>query len=299
MQIEPKHLATLEIIRREESLVRAAERLSTSQPALSRLLNDLEARVGGPIFDRSVRPWRLTSLGQMLSEQGSAVLRAQDRAAAAMEAFHGGETGTIKIGGTPFFVDGVVSVIMAEFQRDYPKLRFEIQYGYANELLPALRRREVDLALCPLDTVEEIPGLEFKPLIWGRNAIACRADHPLTRLTVARPLALLAYPWVVPPSGSPLAQDMRFLLADLGMSDVRIALTGGSLASVLNYLQSSDALCVLPQSTIDYATKAFGITSIAVETAPPRRQLGIVKNVDDAEPKVQRSFIEFLISRFE
>ncbi|MEM1289201.1 MAG: LysR family transcriptional regulator [Pseudomonadota bacterium] len=295
MRFDPKHLAALEVIHREGSLVGAARKLSTSQPALSRLLNELEARLGGPIFDRSLRPWQLTALGQVLSEQGSAVLRAQDRASVAIDAFRGGESGTIKIGGTPFFVDGVLSALMARFQRDDSKLRFDIRYGYSEDLLAALRRREIDLALCPFNSVESVPGVTFSPLLWVGNAISCRIGHPLTRLTIPRPLALLDYPWVVPPAGSPLAQDMRQVLAHLGMSDVRIALAGGSLASVLNYLQNSDALCVLPQSTIEHAAATFNVTSIDVDILTPRRQLGVLTNDQDAQPKVLQRFIDFLI----
>ena len=296
MLLDPKHLATIEIIHQEGSLVGAARRLTTSQPALSRLLNDLEVRLDGAIFDRSLRPWQLTALGRVLSEQGRAILRAQDRASMALDEFHGGEAGTLKVGGTPFFVDGVLSSLMAKFQLSVPEMRFEIQYGYADALLDALRKREIDMAVCPFDMIREVPGIKYEPLTWGQNAIACRVDHPLTRLTLPRPLALLDYPWVVPPAGSPLADDMRLVLAGLGMSEVRIALMGGSLASVLNYLQNSDALCVLPQLTVEHAAKEHKISKVGVETVTPRRRLNVATNSDDVEPRIQRQFIEFLTS---
>ena len=50
MRLEAKHLATLEVIRREGGLTRAAASLGTSQPALSRLVNDLEIPRDAEVF---------------------------------------------------------------------------------------------------------------------------------------------------------------------------------------------------------------------------------------------------------
>jgi hypothetical protein len=40
----------------------------------------------------------------------------------------------VRVGGTPFFMDGVISNMIAEFQRAYPEIRIEQSYAYAAEL---------------------------------------------------------------------------------------------------------------------------------------------------------------------
>ena len=60
-------LVTFEAISRHGSMRDAAQRLNVTQPAVSQALKALEDHVGVALFDRSVRPARLTDAGEMLS----------------------------------------------------------------------------------------------------------------------------------------------------------------------------------------------------------------------------------------
>ncbi len=281
MKIDAKHLATLDEIKRRGGLTAAARVLGTSQPALSRLVSDLEARLGAPLYDRKVRPWRMTALGETLAAQGRAIQVAQDRATNAVEQFMGGEEGTLRVGGPPYFLDAVVIPLLAGFQDINGKVQFEISYGYTDQLTRRIQRRELDMALCPMDAVVMDRDLQFVPLMKGVNVIACRAGHPLTRLTTPRPLAFLEYGWVVPPTGSPLNHDMRAMLSNLGVENVRVASTGGSFASVVNHLEYSDCLTVMPQSVVFALARRTSIVALPLLDRTPTRNLGILTNADD------------------
>ncbi|MGN7999682.1 LysR family transcriptional regulator [Sphingomonas sp. 22176] len=52
----------------------AAERLHISQPPLSRQIQQLEAEIGAPLFDRSARPLRLTPVGRLVFEQATQLI---------------------------------------------------------------------------------------------------------------------------------------------------------------------------------------------------------------------------------
>ena len=104
------------MIRRERGLTRAALALGTSQPALSRLVSDLEIRLDAPIFDRSARPWSLTKLGASLALQGASILRAQEFASREVQEFRSGTKGMLRIAGPPFFTDGVNSRLLPTFR---------------------------------------------------------------------------------------------------------------------------------------------------------------------------------------
>jgi DNA-binding transcriptional LysR family regulator len=60
-------LVTFEAVSRHGSMRDAAARLNVTQPAVSQALKALEDHVGVPLFDRRVRPARLTEAGEMLS----------------------------------------------------------------------------------------------------------------------------------------------------------------------------------------------------------------------------------------
>ena len=130
MDIDPKHLATLYVIRERKGLTAAASLLGTSQPALSRLISDLEVRLGAPLFDRSVRPWQMTNLGESLASQGSAIRVALSRANLAIEQFKSGTEGLLKLGGTPYLCEAVLPPLITAFQNSMPDVCIDhVKFG--------------------------------------------------------------------------------------------------------------------------------------------------------------------------
>ncbi|WP_432420241.1 helix-turn-helix domain-containing protein, partial [Opacimonas viscosa] len=59
-------LVTFEALSRHGSMRDAAARLNVTQPAVSQAVKALEEHVGVALFDRRVRPARLTDAGDML-----------------------------------------------------------------------------------------------------------------------------------------------------------------------------------------------------------------------------------------
>jgi DNA-binding transcriptional LysR family regulator len=292
MDIDPKHLATLDVIRSRGGLTAAATVLGTSQPA------DLEVRLGAPIFDRSTRPWRLTSLGETLASQGSAVSVAIARANHAIEQFKGGTDGLIKLGGTPCLSDAVLTPMIASFQQQVPDVRVDQTHAYTAQLLRRLSRREVDLVVAPVDTMDVSRGFTSRRLVAAKNIIACRRDHPLTQFKKLTLNKLLNYRWITPPADSPLATDMRNLQNSLGVSDLRSAFSGGSLSSVVQILEQSDCLAVLPQNVLNKLECRFQVASLGLKLSAPTRSIALIVNADDVRPHLLTIFLEFLEREF-
>ncbi|WP_169727469.1 LysR family transcriptional regulator [Granulosicoccus antarcticus] len=298
MEIDPKHLATLHVIFERGGLTAAAAILGTSQPALSRLVGDLEIRLGAPIFDRSTRPWRMTALGEMLAAQGSAVQVAISRATHAIEQFKGGTDGLLKIGCTPYVSDAVVTPMIARFQHTAPDVRIELSHAYTAQLLRRLKRREVDLVIAPVDTMDIAQGLTSQRLIAAKNLIACRKEHPLTRRRKLQPMALLDYRWIAPPADSPLAADMRNVMNRLDAHDIQVAFSGGSLSSVMHILEQSDYLVLLPEHVLNQLADRYDITTLALNLSTPTRSVTMLTNEDDARSYLLEKFIGFLEVEF-
>lgn len=298
MELDPKHLSTLHVIRERGGLTAAAAILGTSQPALSRLVADMEIRIGAPIFDRSSRPWRMTSLGESLASQGSAVRVATSRASHAVEQFKGGTDGLLKLGGTPYLSDAVLTPIIAAFQHAQPDVSIDQTHAYTAQLLRRLRRREIDVVVAPVDTMDISPGLSSVRLVAAKNIIACRAQHPLALIGNPKPESLLDYRWVSPPAESPLEIDMRDVLNSLGVRHIRTAFSGGSLSSVLQILEQSDCLAILPENVLNQVIKRYELTSLALKLSTPTRSIALITNEDDARSHLLSEFLAFVQSEF-
>ena len=277
MKLEEKHLAQLAAVVEMGSVTRAASRLGLTQPAVSRTLSALEKRVGEPLFTPGRRPLEPTLIGAELARHGASILEASRQASEALEGFHAGTTGTVRIAGVPFFMDAFISRMIGEFQRAEPDIRVEQSYGNLPELEASIAARQIDFAICPLGLVEPARGYEFIPILEGRNVVACRVGHPLLRRGRLTTNDLIDFPWIAPLPGSPLLSDLHALLLAIGLPEVTIRYSGGSLLSVFNYLVETDAITILPHSVVFAHRKELKITVLPVEIPHPPRSLGILR----------------------
>lgn len=277
MLMDPRHLQILWAIVDTGSLSGAARRLGKSQPSLSRTLSELEARLGAPLFEKARRPLRPTELGASLAEEGRVIARAAEAASNTVRNHKRGQSGTLRVGGAPIFMDGVISQMIASFQSAFPDIRIDQSYGYFNDLVRSLNRHEIDLAICPI-TQSVVPvGFKFQMLLPGRNVIAARAGHPLVRKSALKLDDIAPYPWIAPPIESPLYRDLRQVLSEIGISDTRVSFSGGSLTSMMNVLFGSDALTMLPHSVLFMQRQGRLLSALPIRISHPERQLGLLR----------------------
>ena len=118
MKLDPRHLVQLAAILDSGTLRVAAERLGTTQPALSRTIAMMEERIGTPLFERSRRPLTPTDTGIELAAFGRTIRGAVERADILSQQVTAGQYGTIRVGAPPFFCDHLVSRIIGEFHAD-------------------------------------------------------------------------------------------------------------------------------------------------------------------------------------
>lgn len=309
MKIDERHLIQLAAVVQAGGVTEGAALLGLSQPAVSRTLGMLERRLGEDLFVRGRRPLLPTPLGRQLAELGQAMLAASRRASELVDSFRQGRSGQVRLAGTPFFMDALVSDVLASFHNTHPDVRIDQSYGYVAELQALLLAGRIDLAVCPIDILDEGSGLVFEEILPGRNVVACRTTHPLLARRKLRASELLDYPWIAPPPGSPLMADLRSLLLSLGATEIRVRYSGASLTSTMMYLKGTDALTVLPHGVVFAFRKEGSLTALPVTIPHPQRALGLLRaagaprapTVDALARHISASFesLRLLIKRHE
>ncbi|WP_428528454.1 LysR family transcriptional regulator [Roseibium sp.] len=280
MKLDERHLIQLAAVVQTGSVTEGAELLGMTQPAVSRTLSTLEKRLGEPLFFKGQRPLQPTPLARALADQGNAMLAASRKASETVQFFREGKAGSVRVGGTPFFMDALISSMTAEFQNSFPEIRVDQSYGYVRDLREAIHADRIDLAICPIDILGEGSGLVFEEILPGRNVVACSVLHPLLNKRKPTARELLEYPWVAPPEGSPLYADLHSILLSLGATEIKIRYSGGSLASVINYMTRTNALTVLPHSVVFAYRKDRSLTALPFKIPHPDRALGILRPAD-------------------
>ena len=298
MKIVEHHLVQLAAVIETGGVTEAAAMLGMTQSAVSRTISILEKRVGEPLFVSGRRPMQPTPLGEQLGLQGKAILASSRKAMEIIRSFKSGSFGRVRIGGVPFFMDAVVSPMIASFQRDEPGIMVHQSYGNYSDLVSELESGEIDVAVTPTGSADLRADLQFEPLLPARNVLACGAGHPLMRKRNLATEDILNYPWVAPLPGSPLVLDLHNILLTLGIEEVSIRYAGGSLMSVLNYLIGTDALAILPLSVAYALRRENRISVIPLDIPQPERALGIMTRTKPYSNPAGRKLVGHLRREF-
>ena len=175
----------------EGTIVGAARRLHRSQPAVSRLLQQLEDQLGGALLDRSVRPLAATERGLSVLPSARLMLRAHDemRTAAALTQR---QPTVLRVGVSRSLLGGLVQ---PEFRgaRELRFVQLRIQSGWSPRLCAAVARGELDCAVV------------LMPLDW-RAAPSCRAallrrERLMVIASAGTPSGDMSGRWILNPDG--------------------------------------------------------------------------------------------------
>jgi DNA-binding transcriptional LysR family regulator len=299
MKLNETHLIQLSAVVDAGSVSKGAAALGLSQPALSRSIALLEARVGKPLFIRGSRPLQATPLAIQLSAYGRRMRIESRKAQDAVQSLLRGSRGNVRLGGVPFFMDAMISRMVAGFQNKHPDVTIDQSYGNVTEVSSALRADLLDLGIVPLGASGEPEGLSFTPILQARNIVACRVDHSLSRKKRISVTDLGEFPWIAPLPGSPLLADLFAIRANLAEADLDIRYSGGSLLSVMNYMTETDALAILPFSVVFAERKANRITVLPVDIPQPQRNLGLLRLAGPPSNPAAIAFGTYVEAAFE
>lgn len=184
-----QQLRVLVAVISEGSIGRAAARLHTSQPALSRQIRRLEETLGVPVLERRGQGMVPTAAGSAIAADSSEL---DARLRAAVEAgieSHLGIRGAVNVGAARGVFDGRrLGRALARVRRELPHVRVHLAEIPSAEQAQALRDGRIDIAVGLADP--EGDGTVKRELLYedSVDGILVAPDHPLAmqpRLSMA------------------------------------------------------------------------------------------------------------------
>ena len=129
------------------SMNKAAERLGTSQPAVSRSIADLEHALGVRLLDRSRRGIEPTQYGRAIIKRGITVFDELRLGVQDIEFLADPTAGVLRIGCTEGMAAGPVPDIMVRLAKRHPRIVFDVVTGGVMELCRNLAERKIELVM--------------------------------------------------------------------------------------------------------------------------------------------------------
>ncbi|NBB12289.1 LysR family transcriptional regulator [Pseudomonas sp. SLFW] len=190
----------------------AALDLHLSQPALSRRISKLEAKMGVRLLERTTRRVDLTAFGRDFARKARDILNSLDESLIGLGDVAGRMSGEVSVACVPSVVRYFLPQVLREFHERYPRIVIRVMDEGASDVLSSVVRNEVDFGLNYIGVQEA--NIDFQPVLKEAFVVACRRDHPLAKRPAVTWTELNAYDYmsVAKASGNRLLLDLA--LAD-------------------------------------------------------------------------------------
>lgn len=177
------------------SATAAAERLGLSQPAVSRLIAQLESDVGFALFYREKGRLVPTKEGLRVFEEASIAFSHIERIDTLIRDIRDNATGQLNIVASPSFSEGVISDVIISFLKRYPDVRLNVDSRDAEtaKLLVATRAADCGFAKLPVDR----PDLNSEKICVSETVCVLPRKHRLAGAESLSPRELDGEPLVL------------------------------------------------------------------------------------------------------
>jgi LysR family hca operon transcriptional activator len=249
--LELRHFRYFIAVAEEVSFTRAAQRLNTSQPSLSRQIRDIELAVGGQLLVRDKHSVRLSPAGEIfLREARLAVDQFGHCLRATKQAFETDRLTTI-VGMSPVAELSLFPHFLPVFRNRFPDIHLSMRNLMPLEQIQTLSSGEINAGfMCiPDGAIDDLPeaAKNVTPLYREPYCLAIPDGHPLAEQDTIRLKDVAAEPFVAvsPHKTSFVHDNIVSSLEHAGIS-LRFARHADNMMATLSMVSLGLGLALMP-----------------------------------------------------
>jgi DNA-binding transcriptional LysR family regulator len=174
--LDSRQMRAFCVLARTGSFTQTARELHLTQSGISHSMKALERDIGCRLLDRLGKKVVLTQAGEQLLHHGTKILQEMENARESLAHLGKWGRGRLRLGASTTACQHLIPPVLREFKESFPDHAIMIEPGDTPELVSALLRLKIDLALS-LEPDKE-PQLDFHPLFTDELHFIVSALHP-------------------------------------------------------------------------------------------------------------------------
>ncbi|WDE09298.1 LysR family transcriptional regulator [Thalassomonas viridans] len=272
------------------SFTKAAEALGHTKSAVSQYISQLEADLGVRLLNRSTRRLNLTSAGQQLARRSEQLVSMLSVSVEEVVSQVAAPQGRLAITAPLAFDTGLVTPLIAELLREYPKLEPELTF--TDERLDLLTHK-LDLAI----SVGMQKDSSYHAILLGHiSSILVASPEFIARHGTISPetlpqLPLITLPWQ---QGKTKVEKKNNSLALTSTAVVKINTSLGAMSAAINGL----GVALVPKILVNQAISDGRLQQVLPDYNGEHRQVYALHSYQQQLPLVIRLLVERLKLRF-
>ena len=274
------------------SMGKAAQRLNTTQPNISRSIAELEQALGVRLLDRHRQGIEPTEYGRALLDCGVAAFDDLRQGVKNIAFLADPAAGELRIGTTTFLAASFVSALVDRLSRRCPPMVFHLVTGYTETLHRELAERNVDLLIIRGSGPIADPRYDFEFLFDDSYVVAAGAQNQWVRRRRIEIAELVNELWVLPPPDSVIGSVVMDAFRASGLDYPRVSVVTDCPHMRISLLATGRFVTIFPASAFRFLTKRSELKILPVELPTARRPNGIVTLKNRALSPVAKLFID-------
>jgi len=293
-RIKLRHVQCFLAVAQSNSLQRAAEQLSITQPAISKTLAELESVVGVRLFERGRRGAELTREGRIFAPYARTCLGSLRDGIGQLAQADDGASVTVGLGILPTVASVLLPPAIQVFRQSWPMAGLRIYTGRNAELLERLKAADIEFAVGRLGEPDAMAGMSFEHLFREPLTVVVRAGHALLDHSPPAPLALARYPLIVPPEGTLIRQSAESVISAFGLPRVLARVESLSVSLSLELTMRNDAVWFVPSSLVEPRVARQELVRLPMPFGGTDEPMGLLQRTDVAQSPAALSLLDAL-----
>lgn len=277
-----RHLLLISTTARVGTLHRAAEAMNVTQPAVSKMLQDVEDILAVRIFERRPRGLVPTEIGAFVVAYADQLLVDQERFLRGLGNLKRGGYGALSIGAIMATAPDILPAAIAELKRRRPLMTIRLSATTSDELLRGLEKNEIDLVIGRLTEARHYAIFDVEPLSNESLWVFAASDHPLAGREEISLAEMEAYPWVLQQQSSPMRQVIDRSFAEAGLPSLDNLVETTSIYATLQLVRRAQMISVLPHTIVTEAIDRGELVRLPFRLDNPLEPYGIIRRSGEA-----------------
>lgn len=289
-----RHLQLLDALGQTRNLHLAAEQMHVTQPAATKILRDVEAMMGAPLFQRLPREMRPTDLGALVLRYARTTVGDLRKFISDFETLRAGGYSQLAVGAISASAGQLVPVGIRTILLECPHLIVKLVEQSSDQLAVWLEEKKLDIMIGRMTKPRHQAIFDFERLSPEPVWVVCRRDHPVLRHTQPALSDLIGWPWILYPPATAIRQlfDELFVVGD--KSSIAGTVETSSMFSTLRILQESDMLSLQPRQAVEKYVDAQLLGHVPVPIRRTMTDYGIVTRKGEIQSEPMAAFIRAL-----
>lgn len=297
----PQQCRYLLALAEHKNFSKAAAAVFVSQPYLSKLVASIESELGTTLFDRSTKPFTVTTAGESYLGYLREILHAEQKMKAKLGEISEHRMGVLRVGIPPTHGSYILPPILRRFKSLYPGIRVRVDEQNNDVLMEHLQNGLIDLCCLslpdfPKNVATEVVSREHLLLVvppehplgqsWAKGNIRNPVPFPAEQIP-----QLADEPFIVLTGAQGIGQHTRRIFSEWGI-DPEIFMETRNVETAYRLAASGEGLTIIPAICTRFSRFDDEPYYFSIGNPPYMRNVSVAYLKQRQLSKAERDFVE-------